>query len=77
MRFLKIDFLKNSLPCAFEHSANSLACARKIAHGKGALFVDVCLPCVVCREQHTANTLPWGKWPLPCAPGPVSRSGYS
>ena len=34
---------------------------REEKHSAKVPFADVCLPCVVCREQHTTNILPWGK----------------
>ena len=49
------------LPSASFNTRQNFYRVREEKHSAKVPFADVCLPCVVCREQHTANILPWGK----------------
>ena len=49
------------------HTANSLSPDKR--HTAKVAFADICLPCGFCRVLHTAKSLPWVKWALPCAKG--------
>jgi hypothetical protein len=63
--FLKSVFWKNLCRVFFWHTTKSL-------------ITDVYLPCVLCRVQHTAKSLLWVFWHLPCVKAhgklPDSRS---
>jgi len=49
------------LPSASFNTRQNFYRVREEKHSAKVPFADVCLPCVVCREQHTTNILPWGK----------------
>ena len=67
------------LPSASFNTRQNFYRVREEKHSAKVPFADVCLPCIVCREQHTANILPGEnslcRVPLAHGKRPVSGSG--